>query len=82
MMTGEASEEDMAWLRERVSDSEFIKKLTVYGNFMHGTHVGAIAINGASKSNLMAIKLLPTEVKLPGDEKFLSGIKDRLIRFA
>ncbi len=82
MMTGEASEEDMAWLRERVSDSEFIKKLTVYGNFMHGTHVGAIAINDANKSKLLAIKLLPTEVKLPGDEKFFGGIKDRLIKFA
>ena len=75
MMLGEASEEEMNWLRSKVEDQEFIKKLSVYGNFMHGTHVGGIAIEKASSADLLAVKLIPTEVSLPF---FVQEIKDRL----
>lgn len=87
MMLGQASDEEMSWLREMVSDENFIKKLSIYGNFMHGTHVARIAARKTLESKIMAIKLIPTEVKLPSTEerKMLSvgsGIKDRLIRFS
>lgn len=75
MMLGQASEEDLAWLRAKVDDREFIQKLSVYGNFMHGTHVGGIAIEKAPSADLMAIKLIPTEVSLPF---FLNQIKERV----
>lgn len=65
MMIGQASDEDVKWLREKVQDQDFIKRLSVYGNFMHGTHVGSIAIRGNEDARLLAVKLIPTEVKLP-----------------
>ncbi len=89
MMVGEASDEEMSWLRKMVSNEDFIKRLSVYGNFMHGTHVARIAARKTLESKLIAIKLIPTEVKLPvpadGEEKFISltsGLKDKLIKFS
>lgn len=65
MMLGQATQEDIMWLRSMIENEEFLKKMQIYGNFMHGTHVGGIAIEGTEKSELMAIKLIPTEVSLP-----------------
>jgi cell wall-associated protease len=62
---GTATDEDMAWIRAKVQEEEFIKQITIYGNFMHGTHVGGIAIKDSPNAKLMAVKLIPTEVKLP-----------------
>ena len=96
-MTGEATEEEMNWLRDRVSDSEFLKKLQIYGNFMHGTHVAGIAANDSSDIKLLSVKLIPTEVKLPAEDEsgsspdftsdeqkpaVLDGLKDKLIKKA
>ena len=82
-----ASDEEMNWLREMVSDEDFIKRLSVYGNFMHGTHVARIAARKTLESKILAVKLIPTEVKLPVDEddkkrSLTSGLKDRLIKFS
>jgi hypothetical protein len=87
MMVGEASDEEMTWLREMVSNEDFIKNLSVYGNFMHGTHVARIAARKTIDSKILAVKLIPTEIKLPGaDEEKLAdlrdGIKDKLIKFS
>ena len=89
-MTGEATDEELAWLREQISKEEFLKTLQVYGNFMHGTHVAGIAASDSEMIKLLSVKLIPTEVKLPVDEsveeKFfnnvVSGVKDKLIRKA
>ena len=67
-MMGTATEEEIAWLREQVSKDEFLKTLQIYGNFMHGTHVSGIAAKNSEEIKLLSIKLIPTEVKLPGDE--------------
>ena len=68
-MMGNATEEDITWLREKIKEEEFIKQISIYGNFMHGTHVGGIAIKESDEAKLLAVKLLPTEVKLPFDSK-------------
>ena len=60
-MTGEATEEEMTWLREMVSNTEFIKRLSVYGNFMHGTHVAGIAAKDSEDIKLL-ISSSSTEV--------------------
>lgn len=66
-MQGSASSEDLKWIKEKIKDEEFLKQLQIYGNFMHGTHVAGIAIKGSSADNkIIAVKLIPTEVKLPG----------------
>jgi len=67
-MTGTATEEEMSWLREQVSNNDFLKTLQVYGNFMHGTHVAGIAAHDSDAIKLLSVKLIPTEVKLPGQE--------------
>ena len=90
-MTGTATEEEMTWLREMVSNTDFIKRLSVYGNFMHGTHVAGIAAKDSEEIKLLNIKLIPTEVKLPAEEEaeeeaeekgVFSSIKDKLIKKA
>ena len=70
---GIATEEEIKWMRDKVNDQEFIKKLSVYGNFMHGTHVAGITAKNADDAKIMAVKIIPTEVKLPvpGGEKEL-----------
>ena len=87
MMLGNASNEELAWLREKVEEEDFLKSLSVYGNFMHGTHVSRIAARKTLESKIIAVKLIPTEIKLPVDEssddKILNiGLKDKLIRLA
>ena len=65
MMRGTASDDDVAWLKSKVQDQDFIKNLQVYGNFMHGTHVAGISAKLAPEAKILAVKLIPTEVKLP-----------------
>lgn len=64
-MMGQATEAEIAWMRAQIADAEFVKRISTYGNFMHGTHVGGIAVKGATNAKLLAVKLIPTEVKLP-----------------
>jgi subtilisin family serine protease len=76
-MMGTATDAEIAWMRAKVEDEAFLKNLQVYGNFMHGTHVAGISIKGVSNSKLMAVKLIPTEVKLPGQEKLMELLQDK-----
>ena len=65
VLVGEHTEEELEWAREMVKDEDFIKRISIYGNFMHGTHVAGIALENADEAKAMAVKLIPTEVKLP-----------------
>lgn len=65
MMLGLATEEEIAWARGMIQDQDFIKQISIYGNFMHGTHVSGIAIRDNDEAKVLAVKLIPTEVKLP-----------------
>lgn len=62
MLLKQATESEIAWMKEKQADSKFIKEMGKFGNFVHGTHVAGIAIRD-SKSEAMGIKLIPTEVK-------------------
>ncbi|CAM9930453.1 unnamed protein product, partial [Chrysoparadoxa australica] len=64
-MVGTVTDEELAWAREKIKDEDFIKQISIYGNFMHGTHVGGIAVKDSEDTKLLAVKLIPTEVKLP-----------------
>jgi len=59
----QATEAEIAWMKEKVKDPAFIKEMGKFGNFVHGTHVAGITIR-ESNNNVMGIKLIPTEVKL------------------
>jgi subtilisin family serine protease len=64
IIKGEATQDDLNWYKSKKGDQDFLHELSVFGNFVHGTHVaGIIAKN--TKNKIMPIKLLPTEVKLP-----------------
>jgi subtilisin family serine protease len=83
MFYGTVTEEEMAWIRTMVKNEAFMKRLSIYGNFMHGTHVGAIAIEDAMDSKMLAVKLIPTEVKLPGQESsYEKGLGKFLVKKA
>ncbi len=67
-MLGTVSDEDLAWARQMIQDEDFIKQISIYGNFMHGTHVAGIAARDNDEAKILAVKLIPTEVKLPGQD--------------
>jgi subtilisin family serine protease len=83
-LLGTVTEEEKKWVRKKFEDVEFIKSLQIYGNFMHGTHVAGIAIKGSDSAKTMAVKLIPTEVKLPipVEGKIFNGLGLKLIKFA
>lgn len=70
----QATEAEIAWMKEKVKDPNFIKEMGKFGNFVHGTHVAGITIRD-SKNEAMGIKLIPTEVKpfFEGLSKSASG---------
>ena len=87
---GTVTQEDRVWVREKFKDEAFIKNLQIFGNWMHGTHVTGIAVKNSPDAKAVGIKLIPTEVKLPGRktiDQFLAvesdkGLKDTLVKAA
>lgn len=84
-MRGTVTQEEIDWMRAIVKNEDFIKRMTVYGNFMHGTHVAGISAEKSDDAKILAVKLIPTEVKLPGQElvggeAFLGGLIEKLIK--
>jgi len=61
MMLGTASDADVKWMRAKRGDEEFIKELSKFANFVHGTHVAGISVKDSAAKEL-AVKLIPTEV--------------------
>ena len=64
MFMGTATQEDIDWVQSKRSDAEFIKEMQKFGNFVHGTHVAGITVS--AETEILSVKLIPTEVKLPG----------------
>ncbi|MFP5490129.1 MAG: S8 family serine peptidase [Bacteriovoracia bacterium] len=61
-LLGTATEADRAWLEQARQNQEIIANLQKFGNFVHGTHVAGIAVEG-TQNQALGIKLIPTEVK-------------------
>ncbi|MBY0471186.1 S8 family serine peptidase [bacterium] len=87
MLTGQGTQADRDWVNQKRQDEAFMQELQIFGNFVHGTHVAGISANG-SANKIMALKLLPTEVKKPfekaaaqmGGSSIGDTIKDTIIR--
>lgn len=65
---GILTQEDKDWVNAKLKDEKFIKDITVYGNYMHGTHVTGIAAKFSREAKMIGVKLIPTEIKLPGQK--------------
>ena len=65
---GTLTQADKEWANAKLKEEKFIKDITVFGNWMHGTHVTGIAAKFSNDSKMIGIKLIPTEVKLPGQK--------------
>jgi cell wall-associated protease len=72
MFMGTATEQDIAWVKSKRGDEAFIKEMGKFGNFVHGTHVAGITVANNPNSDILSVKLIPTETKLFVD-KFLEG---------
>ena len=70
IMKGEATPEDVTWIRQKQGDSKFLSELSVFGNFIHGTHVAGIAARGAEAAKIMGLKIIPTKVPTVGGGRF------------
>lgn len=74
ILEGTVTEDEKAWLKQSLENPEFRKKLGVFGNFVHGTHVAGITARKNSDAQLMGLKLIPTENPLAPDSIY--GIGD------
>lgn len=59
-LLGTATEAEKLWYQQRRADTEFVKQLGKFGNFVHGTHVSGISAVGLLTSKIAGIKLIPT----------------------
>lgn len=65
---GTITEEEKEWINTKRQDPDFIKEMGKFGNFVHGTHVAGITAENNDEAKLLSVKLIPTEVKLPGSK--------------
>ena len=60
-LKGKATAEDKAWANSLRKDQSFLKRLTTYGNYAHGTHVSGIVANQGDGVKVLGVKLIATE---------------------
>ncbi len=76
LLHGTATEEDKQWMKDKKKDENFIKELEKFGNFVHGTHVAGISARSADHAQILAAKIIPTEVKTPAVELLMESFWD------
>jgi cell wall-associated protease len=86
MFMGTATPEEIKWVQDKREDQAFIKEMGKFGNFVHGTHVAGITQFQNSDAKILSVKIIPTEVKLPGQNKAFemmnSGARQRALESA
>lgn len=74
ILTGTATQEEINWYKGKRSDTNFLKELQKFGNFIHGTHVTGISTDQSDAAKVVGLKLIPTEV--PGGKE-LDQFRDK-----
>lgn len=77
ILLGTASEEEKTWYKEKKADPTFLKELSKFGNFVHGTHVSGISANEAEMSKIVGMKLIPTEPPMKETLAIAEAIRER-----
>jgi len=75
ILTGVATQEEIAWYKGKRGDETFLKELQKFGNFIHGTHVTGISTDQSTAAKVVGLKLIPTEV--PGGMA-LNSFRDKM----
>ena len=57
MGNGNFSGQDIAWIKNKRKSRKFLKQIQICSNFVHGTHVGGIAVVGTKKAKLLTVKV-------------------------
>ncbi len=65
LLRGTITPEEKEWMRQAIAIPENLKELQKFGNFVHGTHVAGIAQSQSQDATILALKIIPTVVKLP-----------------
>ena len=58
MFMGTASVAELKWVEEKRKDPLFAKEMGKFGNFVHGTHVAGITVDGNSNGSILSVKLI------------------------
>ena len=73
ILEGTVTDEEKSWVKQSLENPEFRKKLGIFGNFVHGTHVAGISARKNPNSELIGLKLIPTENPLAPDSIYGVG---------
>ena len=60
-LIGTATADDIAWIKAKAADKNFVSTITKYGTFVHGTHVAGITAQGNDGAKILTIRLVPVE---------------------
>jgi len=63
-LMGVATADEIAWIKQKIADTNFVNGLEAFGNFVHGTHVAGISAKNADKAELMILKTIGTPTPL------------------
>lgn len=74
LFLNQATEAEKQWVADKRTDPAFAKEMGIFGNFVHGTHVAGITANNSPDAKILAVKLIPTEIK-PFFESLKSEVK-------
>jgi subtilisin family serine protease len=73
LFLNQATEAEKQWVADKRTDPAFAKEMGIFGNFVHGTHVAGITANSSPDAKVLAVKLIPTEIK-----PFFEGLKSKI----
>lgn len=80
LLDGNASSEEIAWMNSKKKDEDFLQELMKFGNYVHGTHVAGISTQQGDHSKVFTVKLIPTEVKMPGGKSFNREMRKKIAK--